>query len=136
MAVTKEIAEREMNEARARAGLVEGSIEALLAERGSTHGDFTNHAGCAQELKDTVHNWLARSGKSWHELPYEVRESLDMILHKIGRIVAGDTLHADHWDDIAGYAKLVPPRTARTPYGPPIATTYCGQRQPEDEDGA
>lgn len=109
-------------------------VEALLEERGKTHGDFTNHAGCTQELKDCTHKWLARSGKSWRELPYEVREALDMILHKIGRIVAGDTLHADHWDDIAGYAKLVPSRTVSTPYWP-VPTTYAGQRQ-SDEDGA
>ena len=29
-----------------------------------------------------------------------------MILHKIGRILAGDPNHKDHWVDIAGYANL------------------------------
>lgn len=29
-----------------------------------------------------------------------------MILAKIARIVSGDPNHADHWDDIAGYALL------------------------------
>ena len=29
-----------------------------------------------------------------------------MILHKIGRIVAGDEREVDHWQDIAGYATL------------------------------
>jgi hypothetical protein len=32
---------------------------------------------------------------------------LEMIAHKIGRVLAGDPNHADHWDDIAGYARLV-----------------------------
>ena len=30
-----------------------------------------------------------------------------MIAHKIGRILAGDPNHIDHWLDIAGYATLV-----------------------------
>ncbi len=29
-----------------------------------------------------------------------------MIAHKIGRIVSGNPNVQDHWDDIAGYAKL------------------------------
>ena len=35
-----------------------------------------------------------------------------MILHKIGRIVAGDEMEPDHWLDIAGYATLVVLRLA------------------------
>ena len=34
------------------------------------------------------------------------KESLEMIVHKIGRILAGDPSFQDHWDDIAGYAKI------------------------------
>lgn len=37
-------------------------------------------------------------------------ESLDMIAHKIGRIIAGDPNVEDHWRDIAGYATLVADR--------------------------
>jgi hypothetical protein len=33
-------------------------------------------------------------------------EALEMIAHKIGRIIAGDPDFDDHWDDIAGYAKI------------------------------
>ena len=43
----------------------------------------------------------------WAKLEQTQRESLDMIAHKIGRILAGDPDFRDHWDDIAGYAKLV-----------------------------
>jgi hypothetical protein len=35
---------------------------------------------------------------------------MDMIMHKIGRIVNGDPDYADSWVDIAGYAKLVADR--------------------------
>jgi len=34
------------------------------------------------------------------------REALEMIAHKIGRILNGDPNYADSWHDIAGYAKL------------------------------
>jgi hypothetical protein len=34
-------------------------------------------------------------------------ETLDMIAHKIGRIIAGNAAEPDHWRDIAGYAQLV-----------------------------
>jgi hypothetical protein len=32
---------------------------------------------------------------------------LEMIAHKIARILSGDPNHRDHWEDIAGYAELV-----------------------------
>lgn len=41
------------------------------------------------------------------ELPDTHLEALDMICHKIARILAGDPNEPDHWHDIAGYATLV-----------------------------
>jgi uncharacterized protein DUF6378 len=76
------------------------ATEALLAERGKTHGKFEDHAHYAQELKRII-SWEA------HKFTDEQREALAMIAHKIGRIMAGDPNFADHWDDIAGYARLV-----------------------------
>ena len=37
-------------------------------------------------------------------------EALEMIAHKIGRIINGDHSYSDSWHDIAGYAKLVADR--------------------------
>lgn len=74
--------------------------DSLLAERGKTHGDFAAHAHYTQELKAV----MATAGQT---LSAAQQESLDMIAHKIGRILAGDPNHKDHWDDIAGYARLV-----------------------------
>lgn len=34
------------------------------------------------------------------------REAMEMIVHKIGRIIHGNPHEADHWRDIAGYALL------------------------------
>jgi hypothetical protein len=37
-------------------------------------------------------------------------EALEMIVHKMGRIVNGNPDEVDHWVDIAGYATLVADR--------------------------
>ena len=37
----------------------------------------------------------------------EEQEALDMIFHKIARILNGDPNYADSWHDIAGYATLI-----------------------------
>jgi hypothetical protein len=76
--------------------------DALLAEREKTHGDFTVHSDVTQYMKD-----LFRFQQNWAKLTPAMKESLDMIAHKIGRIMAGTASHNDHWDDIAGYARLV-----------------------------
>ena len=55
-----------------------------------------------QELKDVM-----REVDGWHNLTPSQRESLDMIQHKIGRILNGDPTYDDSWKDIAGYATLI-----------------------------
>lgn len=76
-------------------------IAALLVERGKTHGEYRDHASMAQTLKQFM-----REGVRWDRLTFHERETLEMIAHKIGRILSGDPHFVDHWDDIAGYAKL------------------------------
>jgi hypothetical protein len=78
------------------------STESLLAEREKTHGPYPIKAAIIQELKLCM-----RDTPGWDGLSAVQRESLDMIVHKIGRILSGDPNVVDHWDDIAGYAKLV-----------------------------
>lgn len=79
------------------------TVEDTLKERAATHGKYPDHAQCTQELKEVVR----RFQMSWSKLTHCQREALDMILHKIGRVIAGNADHADHWHDIAGYATLV-----------------------------
>ena len=81
-------------------------ITSILAERRNQHGDFSVHAVLTQRLKAVA--WSDVGGYS--SLTDVQREAVDMILHKIGRILAGNPNHRDHWDDIAGYAKLVSDR--------------------------
>lgn len=80
-------------------------IKTILAERGKSHGDFTDNARISQNLKHIV-----RSDAGYLKLSSVQKESIDMILHKIARVVVGNPDFQDHWDDIAGYAKLVSER--------------------------
>jgi hypothetical protein len=76
------------------------STEKILSEREKTHGDFEGVSELAQELKDAAYIL----GKN--KLDGGQQIALDMIFLKIARIMWGDPNHADHWDDIAGYAML------------------------------
>lgn len=80
-------------------------IDNILTERRKTHGDFAEHARITQALKSVM-----TSSPGYIALTPAQREALDMNAHKIGRILAGNPSFKDHWDDIAGYAKLVADR--------------------------
>lgn len=80
-------------------------ITTTLTERGSRYGLFTEHAAITQKLKTVLY-----SNASWDGLEPDQKEALEMIAHKIGRIINGDPNYADSWVDIAGYAKLVADR--------------------------
>lgn len=79
-----------------------GNIEAILNERGSRYGSFVKHAYITQRLKAVM-----ADTPNWMALDDDMVESLEMIAHKIGRILNGDPAYADSWVDIAGYAQLV-----------------------------
>ena len=81
------------------------SVQQTLDERQATHGDFADHARATQMLKTVIQNQ-----PGWKNLNAMQRESLDMIAHKMGRILAGNPSYADHWHDIQGYAKLIEDR--------------------------
>lgn len=80
------------------------NINETLADRGSRYGDFMGHSEVTQDLKKCVMGHLASRAKT---LAPDQQEALDMIFHKIGRIINGDPDYADSWHDIAGYAQLV-----------------------------
>lgn len=82
-------------------------VDAVLTERGSRYGKFETHAEITQILKREAARYLTRQRK---ELDFDQQEALDMIFHKIGRIINGDPDYADSWVDIAGYAKLIADR--------------------------
>ena len=77
-------------------------VDATLTERGKDYGDYLRKAVFIQEVK-----YFMRSSPSWDDMDPDMRESVDMIATKMGRIAYGDPSHLDSWVDIAGYAKLV-----------------------------
>ena len=80
-------------------------IDATLAERGSRYGEFGEHARIAQAIKRAM-----ADSPNWPTLDADMRETLEMIAHKAGRILNGDPDYHDSWHDIVGYAKLVADR--------------------------
>lgn len=83
------------------------TVDAILSERGDRYGPFIGHAAVTQQLKEVATKHLYHRGKL---LAPDQQEALDMIFHKIGRIINGDPDYDDSWVDIAGYAKLVADR--------------------------
>lgn len=84
-------------------------IDVTLAERGSRYGSFTEHARVTQNIKTAM---VDSPNGSNMRLGPDQREALEMIAHKIGRILCGDPDYHDSWHDIVGYAKLVADRLA------------------------
>ena len=79
-------------------------INSTLEERGKRYGKFVNHARISQNLKE------AMIDGNWGDLAADQKEALEMIVHKIARILNGDPDYDDSWHDIAGYATLVAER--------------------------
>lgn len=73
----------------------------LLTERQKTHGSFLQNAVVSQNLKIQLRHY-----EGWNDLSLLHREALDAICLKLSRIMSGQSKFKDHWDDIAGYAKL------------------------------
>jgi hypothetical protein len=80
-------------------------INEILDERGKRYGKFKDHAEISQAIKLTM-----QDRSKWPMLDDDQREALEMISHKIARIINGDPNYADSWVDIAGYAQLVADR--------------------------
>ncbi len=77
-------------------------IDDVLDNRQLQYGDFSENAVVMQTLKV-----IMRTSRNWDRISDMQREALEMIAHKIGRILCGNPNHADSWIDIAGYATLV-----------------------------
>lgn len=81
------------------------NLDETLKDRGAKYGRFLDHAMTTQCLKGVM-----QEQAKWNYLAPDQKEALEMIAHKIGRILNGDPNYADSWHDIAGYAELVSKR--------------------------
>lgn len=78
------------------------TIDEVLEERGSRYGDFTEHARITQNIKRAM-----KDSPNWENLQDDAKEALEMVAHKIGRILNGDPDYKDSWTDMIGYIKLI-----------------------------
>lgn len=78
------------------------TVDATLEERGSRYGDFEGHAKITQGIKRAM-----AESPNWISLSDDKKEALEMVAHKIGRILNGDPDYHDSWHDIIGYTRLV-----------------------------
>ena len=78
------------------------TIDETLAERGNRYGEFAEHARITQNIKKAM-----QDRPNWKSLPDAMKEALEMVAHKVGRILNGDPAYIDSWHDIIGYTKLV-----------------------------
>lgn len=76
-------------------------IESILSERQNTYGEFIDNATISQLLKDVL-----KKAPSYSRLTPIQKESLEMMMSKVSRIVCGDPNYKDSWVDIAGFAIL------------------------------
>ena len=79
-------------------------INKTLEERGSRYGEFEDFAVISQRLKAVLREELAIRDKV---LPPYMMEALEMICHKMARVINGDHMYIDNIHDLEGYAKLV-----------------------------
>ena len=77
-------------------------VDATLEQRGNRYGSFIDHAEITQSLKLVMHNT-----PNWSALSVDKKEALDMVAHKIARILNGDPEYKDSWHDISGYTQLI-----------------------------
>lgn len=77
-------------------------VDQTLEQRGARYGDFGGHAKITQSIKCAM-----RDSPNWQRLSDDKKEALEMVAHKIGRILNGDPEYQDSWHDIIGYTRLV-----------------------------
>ena len=83
------------------------NVDKTLDARALNYGTFKDGAALMQAIKRTMAAHAATHGKTFADDQWE---ALEMIVHKIGRIVNGNPDVTDHWVDIAGYATLIADR--------------------------
>lgn len=78
------------------------SVSQTLHERGSNYGKFSGQSILSQALKNVL-----KSHSNWIKMNPSQQESLEMVCHKMARIVNGRSDYDDSWRDIAGYSMLI-----------------------------
>jgi hypothetical protein len=87
--------------------LTAANIEDLLNDRAKDYGKFKDGAALMQSIKRLLAEHARVHDKLFADDQWE---AIEMIVHKMARIVNGNPDKVDNWVDIAGYATLVADR--------------------------
>lgn len=87
--------------------LTVANIEDLLNDRAKDYGKFKDGAALMQSIKRLLAEHARVHDKLFADDQWE---AIEMIVHKMGRILNGNPDKVDNWVDIAGYATLVADR--------------------------
>ena len=85
----------------------EAAVDETLNERAQDYGKFKDGAALMQGIKRLLADHARVHDKTFADDQWE---ALEMIVHKIARIVNGNPDKVDSWVDIAGYATLIADR--------------------------
>lgn len=78
------------------------NVNEMLAGRQARYGAFEGHARISQALKRAMHD-----SPNWSKLTDVQKEGLEMIQHKVARMLNGDPSYLDNIIDVVGYSTLV-----------------------------
>lgn len=78
------------------------NVNEMLAGREARYGSFEGHAKIAQGLKRAM-----KDSPNWERLTDVQKEGLEMVQHKIARMLNGDPSYLDNIVDVAGYSTLI-----------------------------
>jgi hypothetical protein len=78
------------------------NVNEMLAGREARYGSFEGHAEISQALKRAM-----QKAPNWSKLTDVQKEGLEMVQHKIARMLNGDPSYLDNIIDIVGYSTLV-----------------------------
>ena len=80
----------------------EMNIEETIEIRDARYGGFKNVAHTSHAIKTAM-----RGSNGWYDLSNDKREALEMVAHKIARILNGNANYRDSWHDCIGYLRLI-----------------------------
>lgn len=78
------------------------NVHEMLEGRATRYGTFEGHARISQALKRAM-----QDSPNWSKLTDVQKEGLEMVQHKIARMLNGDPSYLDNIVDIVGYSTLV-----------------------------
>ena len=78
------------------------SVHDTLDQREKSYGSYPENCKLTQDMK-----YIMRSHHGWSSMSPQAKQSMEMIVYKMARLITGDHDHKDSWHDIGGFALLI-----------------------------